>query len=89
MQIDTPSPAVGALSRSSSTEKNILLQEKQLKLRGKIEKNIYKQLKTWRFILTPVYDLALLQARSMNTEFETIFKAIGWENVWEIDEPGS
>jgi hypothetical protein len=25
----------------------------------------------------------------MIIEFETIFKAIGWENVWEIDEPGS
>jgi hypothetical protein len=25
----------------------------------------------------------------MNTKFETIFKAIGWENVWEIDESGS
>jgi hypothetical protein len=25
----------------------------------------------------------------MNTEFETIFKAVGWENIWEIDEPGS
>ena len=25
----------------------------------------------------------------MNTEFETIFKAVGWENVWEIDESGS
>jgi hypothetical protein len=25
----------------------------------------------------------------MNTKFETIFKAVGWENVWKIDEPGS
>ena len=25
----------------------------------------------------------------MNTEFELIFKAIGWEDVWEINEPGS
>jgi hypothetical protein len=65
------------------------LQEKQLKLWDEMEKNIYKQLKTQRFILTPAYDPALLQATGMNTEFETIVKAIGWENVWEIDEPGS
>jgi hypothetical protein len=65
------------------------LQEKQLKLWDEMEKNIYKQLKTQRFILTPAYDLALLQATCMNTKFETIVKAIGWENVWEIDEPGS
>ena len=25
----------------------------------------------------------------MNTEFEIIFKTIGWENVWEINEPRS
>ena len=25
----------------------------------------------------------------MNTEFEIIFKTVGWENAWEINEPGS
>jgi len=25
----------------------------------------------------------------MNIEFEIIFKTIGWENVWEINELGS
>jgi len=25
----------------------------------------------------------------MNTEFKIIFKTLGWENVWQIDEPGS
>jgi len=24
----------------------------------------------------------------MNAEFKIIFQTIGWENVWEIDEPG-
>lgn len=38
------------------------MQEKQLKLRGDREKNIYKKLKTWDFVLTPAYDPALLQA---------------------------
>ena len=89
MEIDAPSPTVGASSRSTPTKRNILLQEKQLKLWGEMEKNIYKQLKTQRFILTPVYDPALLQATGINTEFETIFKALGWESVQEIDELGS
>ena len=25
----------------------------------------------------------------MDTKFEIIFKTVGWENVWQIDEPGS
>ena len=60
IEVDPPSPAVGAPSRSAPVERNILLQEKQLKLRGDREKNIYKKLKTQDFILTPAYDLALL-----------------------------
>ena len=82
MQIDVPSPAVGAPSGSSSTEKH-------LKLWNKTEKEAYKQLKTRRFIHTFVYDLSLLQSTDMNAEFKIIFKTIGWENVWHIDELGS
>ena len=81
LQIDAPSPATRALSGLSSAEKNILLEEKHLKLRDKIEKDIYKQLKTRMFILTPAYNLALLRATGMNIEFDIIFKAVGWENV--------
>ena len=88
MQINTPSTAIGALSGSSSTEKNILLEEKHLKFHNKTEKDTYTKLKTRRFILTPAYDPALLQSTGMNAEFEIIFKTIGWENVWEINEPG-
>jgi len=54
-----------------------------------MEKVIYKKLKTRRFVLTPAYDLALLQATGMNTEFELIFKVVGCEDVSEINEPGS
>ena len=46
MEVDPPSPAVGAPSRSAPVERNVLLQEKQLKLWGDREKNIYKKLKT-------------------------------------------
>ena len=88
MEVDPPSLAAGVSSRSAPMERNVLLQEKQLKLRDDMAKDIYKKLKTRRFILTPTYDPALLQATGMNTEFELIFKAVGWEDVWEINEPG-
>jgi len=89
MQINVPSSAVGEPSGSSSAEKNILLEEKHLKLRNKTEKDTYKQLKTQRLFLTPAYDPALLRSIGMDTEFEIIFKTVGWENVWQIDETGS
>ena len=88
MQIDVPPPVVGAPPQSSAAERNILLGEKHLKLRNKTEKDAFKQLKTQRFILTPAYDPALLHSTSMDTEFEIIFKTVGWENDWEINEPG-
>jgi hypothetical protein len=46
MEVDPPSPTVGALSRSAPAEMNVLLLEKQLKLLDDREKNIYKKLKT-------------------------------------------
>ena len=88
MEVDVSSPAIGALSRSAPVERNVLLQEKQLKLRGDREKNIYKKLKTRDFVLTPAYDLALFQATGMLAKFELIFRTIGWEDAWGIDEPG-
>ena len=45
MQIDVPSLVVGAPPRSSSAKRNILLEEKHLKLRNKTEKDAFKQLK--------------------------------------------
>ena len=54
-----------------------------------MEKEAYKQLKTQRFIYTSMYDQALLQAIGMEAECEIIFKTIGWENIWHIDELGS
>jgi len=55
-------------------ERNVLLQEKQLKLWGDREKNIYKKLKTQDFVLTLAYDPALLQAIGMLAEFKLIFR---------------
>ena len=66
---------------ATPTEKNVLLQEKQLKLRGYQEKDVYKKLKNRYFVLTPAYDPALLQATGMNSEFDLFFKTIGLENA--------
>ena len=44
MEVHPPSPAVGAPSWSAPVESNVLLQEKQLKLRDDRETNIYKKL---------------------------------------------
>ena len=87
MEVDPPSPTIRASSRSAPTERNVLLQEKQLKLWEDREKNIYKKLKTQDFILTPTYDPALLQATGMTAKFELIFKTVGCEGAGEIDEP--
>ena len=54
-----------------------------------MKKEAYKQLKTQRFIHTYVCDPALLQSIGMNAEFKIIFKTVGWENVWHINELGS
>jgi hypothetical protein len=66
----------------------ILLQDKQLKLQDDREKEIYKKLKDRDFILTPAFDPALLQAIGMDSEFDLVFKNIGWEDAWEINEQG-
>jgi hypothetical protein len=66
----------------------ILLQDKQLKLQDDREKEIYKKLKDRDFILTPAFDPALLQAIGMDFEFDLVFKNIGWEDAWEINEQG-
>ena len=88
MEVDPQSPAVGAPSRSAPVERNILLQEKQLKLLDDREKNIYNKLKDQDFVLTPTFDPPLLQSIGMDSEFELIFQAVGWEDAWEIDESG-
>ena len=49
----------------------------------------YNLIKNREFIHTPAYDPELLQKIGMDTEFTTIWKAIGWENVAPIDELGS
>ena len=38
---------------------------------------------------TSAYDFALLQATGMDIEFDFIFRTVGWESVWNINEQGS
>ena len=77
----------GCYTQSAPVERNVLLQENQLKLWGDREKNIYKKQKTQDFILILAYDRALLQATGMTAKFELIFKTVGCEGAGEIDEP--
>ena len=38
---------------------------------------------------TTAYDPDLLQATSMDVEFDLVFRAVGWEDVWNVVEQGS
>ena len=60
-----------------------------LDLEGDQEMQAYNLIKNREFIHTPMYDPNLLQNIGMDTEFATIWKAIGWENVSPVDELGS
>ena len=45
--------------------------------------------KTKEFTHTPILDNALLHETGMDSEFELIFRMIGWEDAWEITQQGS
>ena len=60
-----------------------------LDLEGTQETQVYNLIKNHEFVHTPAYDPDLLQKIGMDTEFTTIWKAVGWENVAPIDELGS
>jgi hypothetical protein len=61
----------------STTTMNILMEEKNIKLRGG-ERSKYTALKDRTFTLTSIYDL--MKESGMDTEFPLIFHEIGWEN---------
>ena len=60
-----------------------------LELEGEREMQVYNLIKNCEFIHTPAYHPDLLEKIGMDTEFATIWKAVGWENVAPIDEQGS
>ena len=41
------------------------------------------------FLHTPLYDPQLLEDTGMDTEFETLWRAVGWETIDPMDEEGS
>jgi hypothetical protein len=67
---------------------NILMEDKNLKLRGHEEKQKFKDLKDMEFGITPAYDPQLLQDKGMDIKFGYIFFAVGWSKVWPVNEDG-
>ena len=49
----------------------------------------YFLLKDRIFLHTPLYDSQLLEDTGMDTEFETLWRAVGWETIDPMDEEGS
>ena len=49
----------------------------------------FKKLEDRKFELTSVCDPMLLQKTGMDSEFDLIFQTVGWEDFWDITEPGS
>jgi hypothetical protein len=60
-----------------------------LDLEGDREMPAYNHVKDSEFVHTPAYDPDLLEKIGKDTEFTTIWKVVGWENVAPVDEQGS
>ena len=60
-----------------------------LDLEGDREVQAYSLIKNLEFIHTPAYHPDLLTKIGMDSEFATIWKAVGWEIVAPVDKLGS
>ena len=60
-----------------------------LDLEGEREMQAYNLIKNRKFIHMPAYHPNLLEKIGMHSEFATIRKAVGWENVAPVEEQGS
>jgi hypothetical protein len=91
MDIDPLSPFEHhTLSSSSQREeryKLTSLNQILLPLRPQVE--ILNMVKTKEFTHTLIFDNTLLHETGMDSEFELIFRMIGWEDASEITEQGS
>jgi hypothetical protein len=63
--------------------------EPHLDLERGWEMEAYHLVKDREFNHMPMYDVDFLEAIGMDTEFISIWKAVGWENIDPIDELGS
>jgi hypothetical protein len=89
MEVDPPSPTVQRSSSRHQSRSYTLLRENQIKFQDDREKEVFKLLKDKEFTSTPLIDADLLQKIGMDSEFELIFRNIGWEEDWHLNENGS
>jgi hypothetical protein len=82
MEVDPPSPVVGSSSCLALEETFTLLRDKQIKFQDD------RELKDREVTHTPVSNHALLQLIAMDFKFELVFKNVGWENDWELNDQG-
>jgi len=88
MDIDLPSPSEHHTlsSRSQCEERYELTSLNQILLPLRPQVEILNVLKTNEFTHTPIFDSTLLHETRMDYEFELIFRMIGLEDAWEINE---
>ena len=86
MNIDPPSPPKNHTPSSSSQreERYELTNLNQISLPLRPQVEILNVVKTKEFTHTPIFDNALLHETRMDSEFELIFRMIGWEDAWKI-----
>jgi hypothetical protein len=65
---------------------NTMIDERNLKLRGEVDK--YNSIMDRGVTLTRVIDPILLRRTGMDIELNHIFREVGWENFYTINEPG-
>ena len=81
--------AAGLGGGSAVPQARQLLSENDIVLRTDRERSTFNELRLKEFEHTRVFDQDLLRRTGMDEEFPEIFHAVGWENFWEINEPGS
>jgi len=88
MDIDPPKYHTPS-SSSQREERYELTDLNQISLPLRPQVEIFNVVKTKEFTHTPILDNALLHETGMDSEFELIFRMIGWEDAWEITKQGS
>lgn len=89
MSVDQPSQE-GAPSEQGANHPadRILTDERQIIWQSDREQQAYAMLHERAFVHTCEIDRDLLNATGMTTEFQTIFRILGWENAWIVNEQG-
>ncbi|CAN6281989.1 unnamed protein product [Urochloa humidicola] len=91
MDIDPPSPFEydNPSSSSQQEERYELTNINQISLPLRPQTEIFNVVKLKEFTHTPMFDDTLLHKTGMDSEFELIFRNIGWEDAWQVTEHGS